>query len=165
MVQLSPPWVTFANEMKAMFKYDDTVRVVFDQVNMKLRLYVESAVKAEALEQLLVKQAVFGNVTVDVEVIPGNASSDKYVNLYATAFESNPALIDTVYADSTPLGSFVYIIWSGKAVQFFDDNLGDYQGKKTMLMEEIARDVLAEQPHTYHCTEDIRCIGGPKAWP
>ena len=152
-LQLSPPWITFANELKAMFRFDPAVEVVYDQQAQKINIYVESSVKAEALEQLLVKEAVFGNVTVQICVIPGNAVSDKYVNVYATAFENNPALIDTKYVKS-PLGEFTYIIWNAAPVQFFDDNLADYQGKKTMLMEDVARDVFAQLPNVFHCTQE-----------
>ena len=165
-LKLSPPWVTFANEMKAMFAQDPGVRVVFDQQNMEIKLYVESATKAEALETLLVKEAVFGGVTVKVTVIPGNAVSDKYVNMYDTAFESNPALVDTKYV-SSPFGQFTYVIWSAKPIQFFDDNLADYQGKKTMLLEDVAKDVMAEDVNVFHCSTEI--FGGSlnqqKAWP
>jgi len=162
--KLSPPWVTFANEMKAMFALDDSVRVIFDQQAMEIKLYVESATKAEALEALLVKEAVFGGVTVKVTIIPGNAVSDKYVNRYATAFENNQALIDTKYAVS-PFGDFTYAIWTSRPVQFFDDNLADVDGKKTMLMEEVARDVMAESPNVFHCTLSVTNLAEPKQWP
>lgn len=164
-LQLSPPWVTFANEMKAMFEKDDSVRVVYDQQQSKINLYVESATKAEALGQLLVREATFGGVTVTVNVIPGNKVSDNYVNRYATAFENNPALIDTKQVFS-PFGELNYIIWSGDPVQFFNDNLADYQGKKTILMEDVAKDVLAPVDNVFHCTEEWAYgITTPARWP
>lgn len=152
-LQLSPPWVTYSDEMKALFAEDEGVRVVFDHASMKLTLYVESSTKAEALEQLLAAEKDFGGTVLRVEVVPGNSVSDKYVNLYATAFESNPALEDTKTVKS-PFGTFFYVIWRLRPAQFFNDNLADYQGKKTMLMEDIAKDVLAPQPNVFHCTAD-----------
>ena len=163
--KLAPPWVTFANELKALFRNDKTVRVVFDQQQMLIKIYVESATKAEALEQLLKAEADFGGTVVRVSVIPGNAVSDKYVNVYATAFESNDALSDTKCVTS-PFGEFTYVIWTATPEQFFDDNLGDFQGKKTILVEDIARDVLAEKPGVFHCTEEICYLGTPLGeWP
>lgn len=165
-LQLSPPWVTFANEMKAMFEKDESVRIVFDQQQNKINLYVESATKAEALEQLLVKEATFGGVTITVNVIPGNGVSDNYVNRYATAFENNPALIDTKTVVS-PFGILTYVIWSAEVAQFFNDNLADYQGKKTMLMEDIARDVMAPAENVFHCSEETysSTFMTPSRWP
>ncbi len=148
---LSPPWITFANEMKAMFDNDDQVSVVFDQEESVISVYVEGQNKAEALEQLLVKEAVFGTVTVKVKVIPGNTPDNKYVDLYKTAFQGNCNYRGSTFV-SGPLGKFTYIVWSCVPKQFFDDNLADYQGNRTLLLEDIAKDIFAEADGVYHCT-------------
>lgn len=164
-LQLSPPWITFYEEVKAMFQDDPSVRVVFDQQDMVIKLYVESSVKAAALEELLVKEAEFGTVSVKLTVIPGNKVSDSYVNAYARAFENNPTLVDTKSVTS-PLGDFTYVIWSCRPVQFFNDNLGDFQGKTTMLLEDVAYDVMADRHGVYHCTEQCGLLDArPAQWP
>lgn len=150
-VQLSPPWITYYHELKAMFATDADVRVAFDQQAMHITLFVENADKAEALDKLLEHELNFGNCKLTISVVPGNKPGDKYVNVYATAFSGNDALVDTNYV-SSPFGDFTYVIWNTIPVQFFNDNLEDYQGKRTMLLEDVARDVMILQPGVFHCS-------------
>ena len=39
-LKLAPPWVTFVNEVKALFDEDPQVRVVYDNDTVELKLYV-----------------------------------------------------------------------------------------------------------------------------
>lgn len=151
---LAPPWVTWGNEVKALFAQDKEVKVVLDWEEMTVRLYVETQEKADALTAMLPETKEFGNVTVSVSVIPGNKVGDKFRDPYKTAFDGNELYVETVNADC-PLGSFTYVIWKAEILQFFNDNLADVCGNKSMLAESAARDVLAEKHNVYHCTEPL----------
>ena len=59
-LKLSPPWMTYANEVKALFREDKEVRVVYDDEEKKLKLYVDNPRKADALAQLLPAEKTFG---------------------------------------------------------------------------------------------------------
>ena len=152
--KLSPPWVTFANEVRALFEHDNEVSILFDQDEMEISLYVAAPEKAEALTALLKPQQTFGNVTVKVTVIPGNGIGMKYPELVKTAFAGNKALYWFEEVDS-PFGHFAYCVWDARPAQFYDDNLASPWGYKTMLLEDIARDVLKDDLGLFHCTEEI----------
>ena len=152
-MKLSPPWVTWFRELKALFSGDRQVKAVFDQEDMFIHVYVDNAAKAYALTAILPTGKVFGNVTVKVAVIPSNKPGDSYVDDMKTAFDGNDALVG-IKTVTSPLGSFTYAVWEREIVQFFDDNLADPHGLRTMLYEQIARDVLKDDLGIFHCTEE-----------
>lgn len=150
-LKLSAPWITFWHEVEALFREDDEVTVKFDSNENVLKLFVDNDRKAEALEQLIPEKKVFGNVTVKIEIIPSNRALTKE-ELFMEAFEGNPALSYTESVDN-PLGELRYIVFQNKVVQFFNDQLDDINGNKSMLFEDIAKDVFGEDHGVFYCTD------------
>lgn len=163
-LKLSPPWVEFANEVKALFAGDKEVTVIYDDEEKVISLYVDNAQKAEALTELLPETKEFGGVTVKVTVIPANGLTGAPVQeVWQTAFAGNPNFSGVKFIQ-IPLGNFTYIIWQPSVVQFFNDNLGDVNGNKTMLVEDVAKDVFQPQVGVYHCSG--KAFGAPLGeWP
>lgn len=163
-LKLSPPWVEFAHEVKALFKGDKEVRVIYDDEEKVISLYVDNAQKAEALTGLLPETKEFGGVTVKLTVIPANGLTGAPVqDVWQTAFSGNPQFSGVKFIQC-PLGNFTYIIWRPSAVQFFNDNLGDVNGNQTMLVQDVARDVFTPQIGIYHCSAQL--FGAPLGeWP
>lgn len=151
-LKLSPPWVSFANELKALFAGDQEIKVIADHEENVISLYVDNADKAEALASILPEKKTFGNVSVSVTVVPSNKPGDKYRDQMKTAFAGNPALVD-VLTIASPLGTFTYAVWAREVVQFFDDNLADPHGLRSTLFEDIARDVFKNDLNVFHCTD------------
>ena len=60
-VSLSSPWILFYKKVSALFEKDPGVRVLFDESDNSLKLFVEDAKKATALEKLLPKEMTFGS--------------------------------------------------------------------------------------------------------
>lgn len=152
-LQLSPPWVTYYKELQMLLGRDKEIYLVFDQEEMKIKVYVDNIAKAEALEQVLAESKTFGNVTVNVEVIPSN--NIRYTaggNVYDDAFDGNPAYSYFRETALPVMGGLCYVVWAREIVQFFNDNLADVNGNATMLYEQIATDVLKAAPGVYHCT-------------
>ena len=152
-LQLSPPWVTYYKELQMLLGRDREIYLVFDQEEMKVKVYVDNIAKAEALEQVLAESKTFGNVMMNVEVIPSN--NVRYTaggNVYDDAFDGNPAFSYSREAALPVIDRLCYVVWAREIVQFFNDNLGDVNGNATMLYEQIARDVLKAAPGVYHCT-------------
>lgn len=139
-VNLSAPWITFVHEVEALFAEDPEVHVQFDGESNELKLMVDSGDKADALTQLLPTEKVFGNVTLKISVVPANKLLQG-VDLFETAFRGNPALAYTYRAD-IPLGHLEYAVFQKKVVQFFNDQLDSPNGLKSMLFEDIAKDVF-----------------------
>lgn len=154
--KLSPPWITYYRKIQQLLSQDSDVFLMFDQEEMIIRIYVGNAAKAQALEQLMVQNAAFGNVTVSVEIIPPNERpAATGLSVYEEAFAGNPVFMGTREITLPVAGSLRYVVWTRDVAQFYNDNLADYNGNTTVLMEEIAREVLIPEPGVFHCTADL----------
>ena len=86
--------VNFYKEIDALFASDPDVKVMYDEKERIVKIYVNGEEKAQALEIILVKEKTFGNVTVTVEVIPSNSIENATVpELFEKAFAGNSAFI------------------------------------------------------------------------
>lgn len=161
-LRLSPPWVTYANKIKAMFQNDQEIKIEYSELP-EIKLYVSNERKAVAIYLLLPTHKDIGNVTLNITVIPPNDDVESLVNnedfdsikeLFDVAFDSNP-----VYAYSKEIigvfsNPFVYVVFKNKVVQFFNDNLNDIHGLISTLYEDIARELFTNE-ETYF---DVGCV-------
>jgi hypothetical protein len=165
-MKLAAPWITFYNEVKALFEEDPEVKVTFDEEKYELALYVENVRKADALTQLIPEEKTFGNVKVKIKVVPADDAQTK-LDLIQEAFYGNPAL-SYIWSAKTPFGDeFDYVVFENKVVQFYNDNIRDVNGNKSTLYEDIARDVFGEDANLCFCTEakDRNLIKPLGEWP
>jgi hypothetical protein len=112
---------------------------------------------------------VFGNVTLKIEVIPGNCniwarpngcmsifdpeSGEHTANLFKAAFYCNPALRYVHVVDGFMGFNATYIVFERKVVQYHNDDIGDIHGKRSTLYQEIAKEIFATNPGVYYCTD------------
>lgn len=169
-LKLAPPWVTFVNEVKALFDEDPQVRVVYDNDTVGLKLYVEDAKKAEAIRMLLPLSKLYGNVSLDITVIPanvGNYDFSKYTfgQLFDAAFDGNPVYSFSRDIDSVFTNVLTYVVFTNRVVQFFNDNLNDIYGNMTTLYQEIASDVFDIESGVFFCTDIKKEAAAEKQWP
>lgn len=160
-IKLSPPWMTFYREMEALFGGDPEIHVEYDEGADAVKMYVDSTEKAEALSKILPRKKVFGNVTVTIEVIPANEPNKNVADLFRQAFDGNPALsyIETIRGPfANPLD---YVVFRNKVVQFFNDDIGDINGMKSTLYQEIAREVFEGVSGIFFCTDTEENPGKP----
>lgn len=154
-VNISAPWFTYYRKLNALFGKDpDVERIVFDEDDMVIRIFVVGQDKADAISKILPESVSFGNVTVNITVIPANKAGTKF-NTLCTAFKGNPAFsfgieIPMEVTQSNPLSYFAF---SHEVVQFFNDNLHDPNGNVTTLYEDIAREVIGESDGICFCTD------------
>lgn len=157
---LSAPWVIFYREVEAMFKYDTEVHVVYDEAAQTIKLFVEEADKAAALEALMPSEKTFGNVTLKIEIIPANGMTDLDEDegrdiLFDFAFEGNAAF---AFARSIPAATLftnelTYVVFRKQVVQYYTDDLGDYYGQCSTLYQNIAKDIFGEIDGVFYCTD------------
>lgn len=149
--KLSPPWITYVNEMKALFGKDPEIKIEYDEENNNVKLFVDNQNKADALTAMLPAVKEFGNVKLMITVIPANTETN-FGSVITVAFRGNPAfsdLIDVV----TPFGDVTYAMFARDIVQFYNDQMDDPYGNKTMLYQDIAKDVFGELPGCFFCTD------------
>lgn len=151
-MKLSPPWLTFYREVAALFNDDPEVSVSYDEETTTLKLYVDNAIKADAISTLLSSEKQFGNVTLNIEVIPSN-NNETVESLFRHAFSGNPILSEIQTVEGVFTNPISYVVFEPSIVQFWNDNLGDLNGMCTMLPQDIARDVFGDAFGACFCTE------------
>ena len=147
---LIAPWIDFYREVEELFKQDDEVMTKYDEATNEIKLFVENPLKADALMKILPCEKTFGNVTLKITVIPANMETDDPLILLERAFDGNPALTTTKTV-ATPLGTMRYAIFNKQIAQYYNDDIGDANGLRSVLMADLARDVL-ELPGVNVCT-------------
>lgn len=151
-LKLSPPWNTFVNELKLLFGEDTDIRINYIEGSNEVLLYVDNPEKAYALTQILPNQRIYGNVCLNITVIPANNLNEATEDLFRKAFKGNPVLSNVLTVPS-PYGSMNYALFRKQVVQFYNDELCDPHGNKSTLFEEIARDVFGEESGIFFCTD------------
>jgi len=139
--KLSPPWLNYVNEIKALFGRDPEISILYDDNANEVKLYVEGGDKANALAIILPPEKHFGNVTLKITVVPANDGEPTSADLVAAAFRDNPVL-DDVCVVQTPFGEMSFAVFAKEVVQYYNDDLTDINGLKSTLYEDIARDVF-----------------------
>lgn len=151
---LVSPWVNFKKEIEVLFARDMEVDVEFvDGEEKVIMLRVDNYTKAEALKRIMPKEKTFGNVVVRIEVIPANTPDDwSVLDTFGEAFKMNCAF-HGVKESATPFGTFRYVMFDPKVVQYQNDDIGDANRIKSTLYQEIAKDVFADTAQGVHfCT-------------
>ena len=157
-LKISPPWVTYANELTALFGEDPEIKINYDNDFPRVKLYVSNWKKATALDLLLRRGIEFGNVYLHVEVVPPNTERIKfgdcndYKLVFEEAFKGNPAFSFVYQVEGIFSNKITYVVFKNKVVQFFNDNLNDVYGNVSTLYQEIAKDVFDIKGICY-CTD------------
>lgn len=145
-LKLSPPWTTYENEINTMFRDDFDVIVDDMDDDYTIKLRVEKADKAAALSKLLKPTVTFGNITVNVIVVPANENekttvdvdSMKVTELYNTALKDNMAFEEIIeMAEGVPF-AMNYVVFRNQVVQFYNEDLSDPLGMCSTLYQTIA---------------------------
>lgn len=176
-LKLSPPWVTYVNELMALFGEDPDIKIVYDEKLVKVKLYVAKTEKATALDYLLPREFHCGSVYLTVSVIYPNEEKDVNLaqatvkELFDTAFDGNPVYSFSRSVNCLFSNTITYVVFKNKVVQFFNDNLNDIYGNLTTLYEDIAMDIFVdydgEGPQgVFYCTDIPEgCISPLGEWP
>lgn len=148
--KLSPPWITYVNELKELFGKDPQIEIVYDDDKHEVKLYVNDMNKSDALASILPPTKTFGNVELLINVVPSNDCIG-YGSILRDAFSKNPVVSDVVEVD-TPFGRLCYLVFKKEVAQFYNDQMDDPHGLKSMLYQDIARDVLDNMSGVCCCT-------------
>ncbi|TMU87398.1 hypothetical protein FGG79_04530 [Bacillus sp. BHET2] len=158
-VQVSPPWVTYFNELKYSIGQDLSVTVgpLIPVGSQYLALVnVSDNEKAEALATLLVPSVEFGNITLNtivinneqeiVSPIPCPLRSFQIANLVEKALSGNPYFNQVVVKQQFP-GSpnSVYPVFTAEVIQFFNDDLSNLCNSFTGVASTVFADVMKDK--------------------
>ena len=151
---IASPWVQHVNKMKAMFANDPEVKVSYDNDDCEVKLYVDNAIKADALRRLLPTEKTFGTVTLKITIIPANESQSLSM-VYRNALNGNEAFNFIQTVEGIMSNPITYVVFAKDVVQFYNDNLGDIYGNTTTLYQEIAKDIFEKDEGIFFCTDNV----------
>ena len=152
-INMSAPWLTYFREIEALFKQDPEVTIKFSGDPPRMVIYVENAIKADAISKLLPSEKNFGKVVATIKVIPANEKETKAV-LIQRALDGNPIFNRMVSAEGIFINPIHFCVFKKEVAQFWDDNLGDINGNISILYEDIAEDIFEDTEGILFCTDE-----------
>lgn len=164
-LKLAAPWTTYYRQVQAMFKHDKEIRVVYDENEIVIKLFVDNPTKAEALTRLLPETMTFGNVSLKISVIPSNAESKKDVefndaiDLIQAALDGNGAVAQFYPIEYVFSNRMLYVVFQKEVVQFFNDDLSDIRGMCSTLYANIANELFGRLNGVHFCTDSTEAKG------
>ena len=163
-IKISSPWVTYVHKLQCLFGDDPDIKIDYSDETTTVKILVKSVDKTIALTNLLKPKVQFGNVTLNVQVIPSNEGKS-YAAMVRDVFLGNPHFYEFVTIDlqTNPVH---YAIFNKEVAQFFNDNLADAHGNISTLYEDLAREIIGQEGGVHFCTDNECLIGKPLGeWP
>ena len=149
--KLQPPWIRYYEELSLFFDPDPDVTVVFDEEDYLIKMYVDSPNKAAALQKLVPDKKQFGNVSLSIEIVPGNEADDFVAEGITDAFVGNPIVEEVTHLEVL---DFTYVVFRKEVVQYYNDDLGDAYGNCSTLWQEIAKRLFEPVNGLFYCTSE-----------
>ena len=147
------PWVCYAKEIEALFGEDPDIKIVYDNDNLVLKLYVNGDTKANAIEKLLPSEQAFGDVILKINIIPSNEFLNTRAGIIEAAFKGNPAYLYQKTVTGAFTNPVTYVVFKNKVVQYGIDSLKDINGLRSTLYQDIATELVGEEEGVFFCTE------------
>lgn len=159
-LRLSPPWVVYQRQAKALFENDPDVVIETAQgkEGPEITLYVAKPLKVAALARILPECRDFGGVKCRINIVPGNGATampkapEDAAELAMAAFGENGAVAEIRQVSKGLFRGIAYVAFKRAVVQFPADNLGDINGNWNGLYETVAREVCERAYGICFCT-------------
>lgn len=149
---LFSPWDIFVKQLKELFKDDHDITVLFtEEEPYIIDLLVDSEDKYNALTQLIPPEKEFGNVKVQIRVVPSNKEKTD-VDLFVVLFKDNPVLRGIVPRTLPSSDEINYLMFKPEVAQYYADNLRDPYGNNNELYADIAREVFGDRDGIQYST-------------
>ncbi|MBH9964951.1 hypothetical protein [[Bacillus] enclensis] len=164
-VGLSPPWVTYHNELKYSIGQDPNV-IVGPLIPVGSTYVIPVTTIREktaiAFATLLKNPVEFGNISVMVMVINGHQeivsslpcplSAFVVADLVQNALSGNPYFVEIVVKPQSPGGSnAVFPVFTPEVIQFFNDDISNLCNTFTAVAADVFADVMMDN----HCDVPI----------
>ena len=174
-LKILPPWTIVIRKLEALFDGDPQIAFNTDYSGEHPRVVLacNNGDKVAALQKILPSEVSFGNVLLEVVVdgVPTNRTFTSKVELFDTAFSSNPAYAYSMCPAEEGyqwIGT-TYVVFKNYVVQFAADNLNDCHGIISTLYQNIADELLtgeATEGVFYNTDIEHANIGMPLGeWP
>ena len=164
-LKLEAPWYTYQKKVKALFERDPSIRVgdIYQPkdstANYVFDIEVKDHEKFLALDRVFPKMKRFGNISLCIILYDEeNANGmDEGVSLYEAIFRGNPILKDIQSVVDQAGVQHGFVRFQPEVIQFFNDDLTDFNGNWSGLAQDIAREVFEDDYRGVNfCTADLR---------
>jgi len=169
-LKLEAPWYTYQKKVKALFERDPEIKVgdiilpEDGRADYLFDIEVRNHEKFLALDRVFPKCVQFGNITLAINLHDeeNDAGADDVLALYETIFKGNSIVKDVRTAIDHMGTKHGFIRFQPEVIQFFDDDIYDYEGNWTGLAQDIAREVFANETRGIHfCTASVKEAKNP----
>lgn len=148
-LKIEAPWYTYNKMLKALFEKDpdivvgDIHEVENSDYDYVIDIEVKNHEKFVALDRVILAERDFGNISVGIVLYDEeNTVVGSAIDIYKTIFNGNPIVKDTQIMVDPAGVEHGYVEFVPEVVQFFDDDLSDFNGNWNGLAEDIAREVF-----------------------
>lgn len=150
-IKLEAPWYTYQKKLNALFSKDPDIKVgeVYESdsedYDYGIDIEIKNHEKFVALDRVLLKTVGFANIVLQITLFDEeNSEQDPAIDLFKKVFEGNPIVKDIKETIDRTGTSRAYVRFEPDVVQFFDDDLGDYNGNWNGLAQDIAKEVFSK---------------------
>jgi hypothetical protein len=164
-LKLEAPWYTYQKKVKALFDRDPEIKVgdiilpEDGRADYLFDIEVRNHEKFLALDRVFPKCVQFGNITLAINLYDeeNDAGMDDVLALYETIFKGNPIVKDVRTSMDHTGAKHGFVRFQPEVIQFFDDDIYDYEGNWSGLAQDIAREVFAGETRGIHfCTASVK---------
>lgn len=155
-VGLSPPWITYFNEIQFSIGADPKVTVgplISVDDDYIILVTVTGNEKAKAIATLLNPAVNFGNINVNVVVsnregqiaspFPCPLDAFEIAHYFQVALGGNPFFEDVVVKPQLPGGpNVVYPVFKPEVIQFFNDDISNLCNTFVAVAADVFKDVI-----------------------
>ena len=149
--KMSTPWVQYVNVLKALFEKDPDIKFIYDNDKLSLKIIVVGTDKADALDALLPHEKAFGNVVLNITVVPANIEKTRST-LILQALKGNPVFDYSETIQGPMSNPMTYVVFKKEVVQYYNDNLGDIHGIRSTLYQDLANEIFEDHEGVFFCT-------------
>ena len=173
-MKIEAPWYEMNKKVKALFEGDPDIEVGDIYTNPEGHSYqyafdvlVRRHEKFKALEKVLPEVMEFGNVALGIFLMDMENLFDEEhpVSVYAAIFDGNPRIKDIREARDSAGTVHAFVRFKPEVVQFFHDDISDYNGNWSGLAQDIAKEVFMGNPFIHFCTAGVDEKDGEVAKP
>lgn len=155
-MNLSAPWYLFYNKLQELFKNDPEIHMEFKD-EKDINLYVDNQDKAKALEVLLPTTKSFGNVDININVIPANFETCDDLQLFEKAFKGNPIFIKTEKISLPDGDEIKAVVFKKEVAQYYSDDISQNRGYTSTLYQHLANEIFEDTDVSFW-TDVEECI-------
>ena len=166
LLKLSAPWQIYYKELCALFEKDNEIHIIYDVDDQIINIYVENEAKADALAEMLPEFKYFGSMKITIMIIPANKCNSRRSRGtdIEDIFYKNPIVDDIITIDGVMSNPMTYVIFSKEVVQYYHDNLGDYNGICSTLYQDIAERIFEDHEGIFFCTNKTESAFKIPSW-